>query len=309
MPHQEPALRYFLPGNKVGLPDFNSYLSTLIKAGYGIGAPYLLIKLLASLSIETTLDPVIRYFARYLRRQLQIKLEVAGLTRIDKSLTYIITPLHEGFADALALAEVPLQMKFVARDELFREWPVLGTFLRETDQLEVCPEKGISGYRSLLKEAKAVIERGESLVIFPQGSILGIETDFSAGAFGLAQHYRLPVLPIAITGSHRVWDYPFSKRLRFGQRISMRVLPPIFPNHPAYSSRESLRVYTRNILKKAALRGDMASPRHFNPEIDGYWDGYAYEIDPEFPELFFKIATYRGKTTLNELKTRPEISD
>ena len=37
----------------------------------------------------------------------------------------------------------------------------------------------------------------------------------------------------------------------------------------------------------------MAPPRRFVPERDGYWDGYAYEIDPAFPSLQAEIARHR----------------
>ena len=37
----------------------------------------------------------------------------------------------------------------------------------------------------------------------------------------------------------------------------------------------------------------MAPPRRFVPARDGYWDGYAYAIDPDFPELAMEIARHR----------------
>ena len=63
--------------------------------------------------------------------------------------------------------------------------------------------------------------------MFPQGSILGIEIDFKAGPFALAHALGWPILPIALTGGHRVWEHPFTPRLRYGQRMSLHILPPI----------------------------------------------------------------------------------
>ena len=37
----------------------------------------------------------------------------------------------------------------------------------------------------------------------------------------------------------------------------------------------------------------MSPPRRFVPEVDGYWEGYAYEIDPMFPELARKVQRHR----------------
>jgi 1-acyl-sn-glycerol-3-phosphate acyltransferase len=37
----------------------------------------------------------------------------------------------------------------------------------------------------------------------------------------------------------------------------------------------------------------MAPPRRFVPARDGYWDGYAYEIDPDFSALAAEVAARR----------------
>ena len=34
-------------------------------------------------------------------------------------------------------------------------------------------------------------------------------------------------------------------------------------------------------------------PRHFDPNRDGYWDGYRYEIDAAFADLGQRIASHR----------------
>jgi 1-acyl-sn-glycerol-3-phosphate acyltransferase len=38
----------------------------------------------------------------------------------------------------------------------------------------------------------------------------------------------------------------------------------------------------------------MAQPRRFVPARDGYWDGYAYEIDPAFPALRAEVERHRA---------------
>src|SRR5690606_8078474 len=66
-------------------------------------------------------------------------------------------------------------------------------------QSAICPERGARAYRALLRQAADV---EDSIVAFRQGSILGIETDFTPGAFALARALRRPILPVALTGSH-----------------------------------------------------------------------------------------------------------
>jgi 1-acyl-sn-glycerol-3-phosphate acyltransferase len=233
-----------------------------------------------------------RWWARRMVSHLRIQLDLAGLEQIDRRERYVVAPLHEGFVDALALFHLPLDLRFVARDELFR-WRLLGRYLRTTGQIEITPEQGARAYRQLLRGARDAFAVGESVVVFPQGTILGIESEFMAGAFALARALERPILPVALTGSHRVWEHPYTPRLRYGQRISLRVLPPVVAGRGPALSLDDLRITIRRRLKAAALDGTMARPRHFVPARDGYWDGYAYQIDPDFPQLAEDIKRHR----------------
>ena len=135
-------------------------------------------------------------------------------------------------------------------------------------------------------------DRDEALVVFPQGSILGIEVAFWPGAFRLAERLDAWILPVVVTGSHRVWEYPYSPLVRFGRQVSVRVLPGV----PSHEARVSARA-VESEMKRVALN-DMAAPaRRFRPEIDGYWDDYSYGIDPAFPELAAQVAAHRESSS------------
>ena len=222
---------------------------------------------------------------------------IQGLENVDPNDQYVIAPLHEGFADALLLAHLPLDLRFVVRDELF-EWKWLGKGLRVTDQIMVKPESRVDGYRQLLADAESTFALGQSLVMFPQGSILGIESAFRRGPFRIADRLSRPVLPVVITGTNRVWEHPYTDRLRFGQTVSMRVLEPL----PVGDAVKGMREVER-MMKQMALSPKMASPRRFDPKRDGYWDDYSYEIDPDFPEVAELVARHRsavsGKAEVN----------
>ncbi|MEI6045905.1 MAG: lysophospholipid acyltransferase family protein [Chloroflexota bacterium] len=290
----EPEPPYLLPGGKIGLSDPSDYFHTLAGVALWLGLPYWYARLLGQMQAWDELYRFQVWWVRQVRQYLDVRLDIGGLKRVDPHQSYIVTPLHEGFGDILALAELPLKMRFVARDELFDQWKMLGPLLRDSGQLVVCPEQGAKSYRQLLRSAAPVFARGESLVIFPQGTILGIENDFSGGAFALAKTFKLPILPIALTGSHKVWEYPFSPRLRYGERISLRVLAPISVEECLARPREELRQMVQQRLKEVALSGTMAPPRRFVPSRDGYWDGYAYRIDPQFSELAADIERHRA---------------
>jgi len=227
-------------------------------------------------------------WAKAARRQLGLVEDISGLDRVDPEEQYVVTPLHEGFVDALLLTHLSLDLRFVVRDELF-DWTWLGRALRATDQIMVKPEKYVTGYRQMLADTEVTFDRGQSLVVFPQGSILGIEAGFRQGPFRIADRLGKRVLPVVITGTHRVWEHPYTDRLRFGQPVSMRVLNPL----PVGGGVDGMRELERT-MKRAALSPKMAPARRFDPERDGYWDDYSYEIDPDFAEVAELVAAHRS---------------
>ena len=227
-----------------------------------------------------------RLWARSAARLLGLGIRVEGLGHIDPKERYVVVSLHEGFADALALYRLPLNLTAVARDEL-ADFPLLGGHLRRARHIFVRPERPREAMRILLRDAGAAIDAGDSILVFPQGSILGIELAFQPGAFCVAKRLGRPVLPVVVTGGHRVWEHPFSSTLRTGQAMSVRALPPVPPEDAVSRSEEIERR-----MKQVALASAIP-PRRFDPGRDGYWDGYRYEIDPAFPELAQRIARHR----------------
>ncbi len=233
-------------------------------------------------------SPVAKWWARTAIDLAGIRLRAHGVDLPDPEAQYLVTPLHEGFADAVVLSQLPLDLRFVARDELF-DWLLLGRALRLTGQILVRPEQRIVGTRRLLAEVEKSFDRGESVVMFPQGSILGIEAAFRKGPFRIADLLGVPVLPVVITGTHRVWEHPYSDRLRFGQPVEMTVMEPL----PAGVAGVKARRLEKE-MKQIALERHTIPPRRFDPDRDGFWDGYDYEIDPSFPDLLKRVASHRS---------------
>jgi 1-acyl-sn-glycerol-3-phosphate acyltransferase len=228
---------------------------------------------------RTALHEAEREWAAAAVDALDIQIAVAGLDRIDPSRSYLVAPLHEGFADVLAVLQLPLDLTWVIRDELL-DLPYFGAYLVAAGYVAITPETPRAALRTMLRGARAAFAGGESLVVFPQGSLLGVETAFQSGAFQLAERFGVAVLPVVLTGSHRVWDYPFTANLRRGQSIRMTVLDPIEPALAVATMRGLERE-----MKRRALAVTDAPARRYQPEHDGTWEGYRFEIDPDFPEV------------------------
>lgn len=303
-PYDALSPRYTLAGGTIGLPNRSAWARTALGGAALFGAPPYLMRALGRVEQRGTLHWLQRRWATTVLRALDTRLDIAGLELIDPRESYIVTPLHEGFADALALWQLPLALRFVARDELF-DWPRLGPVLRDTGQIRIWPTNGRRSYRELLQRAPSILAAGESLVLFPQGTILGIEIDFLAGPFGLARALGRPLLPIAVTGAHRIWEYPYTPRLRYGQRLSLRVLAPLSAGECRAHSTATLRREVQERVKEVALGGALTPPRRFVPARDGYWDDYDYGIDPCFPELAADVARHREQMAHRGPRNQP----
>ncbi|MCZ6456065.1 MAG: lysophospholipid acyltransferase family protein [Actinobacteria bacterium] len=263
-------------------------IRTVVAAGIVIVLGEPVLTGLARWADPEILHKAISVWANMTVRFLDMQVDVEGLHHVDCDQGYVVAPLHEGFADPLLLTRLPLRLRYLVRDELF-DWAHLGRFLRTSDQIEVAAASGARELRQLLGHCRDVLDRGESLVVFPQGSILGVEVAFTRGAFVLADRLARPLLPVVMTGTHRVWEHPYSPTLRYGQRVSMRVLPAI-PAGEALTSMSEVE----SQMKTIALANTDAPVRHFDPERDGYWDGYTYEIDRRFPEVAALIESHRA---------------
>jgi 1-acyl-sn-glycerol-3-phosphate acyltransferase len=228
-----------------------------------------------------------RLWARLAARLIGLRVRVSGLEHIDPRQRYVVASLHEGFADGLALLHLPLSLTAVVRDELVT-FPVLGGQLARGRHLVIRPERPITTARTLRRDASAAVEAGESVLFFPQGSVLGIEVAFQPGAFTIARRLGRPLLPVVVTGGHRVWEHPFAPILRPDQAMSVEVLPPV-PAEEAVAS----RVAVERRMRQVAL-ASTTPPRRFDPDRDGYWDGYRYEIAPAFPALAASVAAHRA---------------
>ena len=130
-----------------------------------------------------------------------------GVRRIRNAAEATTTPLivvanHASYLDALILAAVlPPRFAYVAKEELLRN-PLAGIPLRRLASAFVerfDSARGLEDTRVL----EARVRAGESLIFFPEGTFRrepGL-LPFRLGAFVVAAHTGIPVLPVTLTGS------------------------------------------------------------------------------------------------------------
>lgn len=287
-----------LSGNKITVAPGGDWIRSMVNGAYLFGPAHRKLMRAVRSGDRSEVHMAEKRWAGSAASMLGVTIDISGLEHVDPAVSYVVLPLHEGFADLLAIQRLPLPMVYAAAEELF-EWDHLGPYLRETAQPSISRTSGPSAYRTLLRAGKAASARGESLVVFPQGTVIGIEAAFTGGAFRAAQHLGMAVLPVVLTGASGVWDYPFSTQLHFGKTIRMEVLAPIPADHAVVRSTD-----LETEMKDCALRATQR-PRRYVPERDGWWDGHRFEIDPRFAELRERVQRHRDGVEPSGVGYRP----
>lgn len=140
----------------------------------------------------------------------------------------LVVANHPSYLDPLLLSlQVERPIRFMAWDALFKV-PLLGFLMRAFGAFPVDVRRGQG--RDAYEKARALLEQGEVVGLFPEGkrSRTGwMEPALRAGAARLALEARAPVVPASITGAFRAW--PHYQALPRPGRVRVRFHPPIDP--------------------------------------------------------------------------------
>jgi len=155
------------------------------------------------------------------------EIELEGPFPDDPRRPYVVVGNHFSQADPPIISWVPWEMKWVAKEELF-DLPFAGWLLRLSGDISV-DRQSKKSRAAVLATARDYLADRCSVMFFPEGtrSRDGQVQRFSDGAFRLAIEEGVPVLPLAIDGTHEalpkhsIWFDPNPEPIR------VKVLDPI----------------------------------------------------------------------------------
>ena len=175
---------------------------------------------------------------------------------------YVVVANHESTADPFLLSWLPWDMRWVAKEELFKP-PVTGWAFRFGGDIPLRRGQGES-VRQMLDECSRAMDAGISIMIFPEGtrSKDGSLLPFKTGAFSLAIRKRAKILPIAVAGTRQMRP---KGSLWFGRaRACAKILGPIssddYAAEDAASLAEVVRVRMSDALAELRPRYGYVSP-------------------------------------------------
>ena len=144
-------------------------------------------------------------WARAICRLAGARVTVLGKEGLDPRQSYIFAANHQSQFDIFALqGYLGIDFRWLAKKELFAV-PVFGRGMRLAGYIPVDRSRGRQALQSL-NEAAERIAGGTSVIIFPEGtrSPDGQIHPFKSGAMMLAIKAGVPIVPMAIIGTHKV---------------------------------------------------------------------------------------------------------
>ncbi|MGM9695039.1 MAG: lysophospholipid acyltransferase family protein [Alloprevotella sp.] len=146
-----------------------------------------------------------RIWSKVVLRTLLLPVHVEGREHLQPHQSYVFVANHQGPIDIfLIYGYLGRNFKWMMKKAL-RKMPLVGAACEKARHIFV-DKSGPKAIKETIDKARATLQGGTSLVVFPEGSrsFTGHMGLFRKGAFQLADDLQLPVVPVTIDGSFDV---------------------------------------------------------------------------------------------------------
>lgn len=184
-----------------------------------------------------------------------LKIDLKGSENIPRSGGAVLASNHISYLDFVfdGLAARPSKrlVRFMAKDSVFRH-RVSGPLMRGMKHIPVDRANGEAAYRHALESLRS----GEIVGVFPEATISQSFTlkSFKSGAARLAQEAGVPLIPVALWGTQRLWTKGHPRNFRRSHLpITIRVGEAIEASKDKYAGAitRQLRDSVQNLLEAA----------------------------------------------------------
>ncbi len=194
-------------------------------------------------------DRIVRWWAAVWLRAAGTRVAVHGLEHIRADTVYVVVSNHQSNLDPMAhLRALPLSLRVLAMRELFRIW-LLGRAMRAIGMIEV--DRNSPDLGRIDQAAARSLAAGYSLLVYPEGTTSpdGVIGEFKDGAFIIAITSQVPVLPVAIDGTCRIW--PPGRTAIHGGQVRLMIGNPVPTSGLTYHDVPKLRDQARCVICSA----------------------------------------------------------
>ena len=207
------------------------------------------------------------------------RLRVHDAHKLPASGAFVLTPNHLSNVDPLVMAVAVWGLgrapRFLAKASLFRI-PVVGALFRAVGQIPV-ERGGMQRAAIPLDAAKRVVEHGQCVIVYPEGSLTRDPALWpmrgKTGAARLALELGIPVIPVAQWGAQRLMPVNttrFTPRLP-RPRVDVLFGDPVDLTEWTGRSNDSKAVQAATVRIMAAITELLSQVRH-EPAPAEQWD-------------------------------------
>lgn len=193
-----------------------------------------------------------------LTASLGMEIKIYGKENLPASGPVVFMANHQGYADILALCAAidTVQFGFIAKKELAKI-PLYGKWMDRIRSIMIDRDNPKESLKAITTGI-GLLKKGYSLVIFPEGtrSKGGPMIDFKPGSMKLATKPKVPIVPISIEGSYKIFEErgiisPGTVKVKFHPAIDTADIPKDAEKH--------LNDLVHNIIKSGVeeLRADV----------------------------------------------------
>jgi 1-acyl-sn-glycerol-3-phosphate acyltransferase len=203
---------------------------------------------------EFVYPPVIA-LARTMFKVQGLKFDIRGTENVPRKGGALLVSNHIGYLDFVfcGLTTLPSKrlVRFMAKESVFRH-KVSGPLMRAMKHIPVDRSEGMHAYAHALDALRG----GEIIGVFPEATISQSFTlkSFKSGAARLAMEAGVPLLPMALWGTQRLWTKGQPRNLgRSKFPITLRIGEPMHPqeNEKAGALTRRLRLRVQELLDDA----------------------------------------------------------
>ncbi len=162
------------------------------------------------------------------------RVQIIGAEKVPTDRPYVLAPVHRSNVDfALTSLVTKRRMRYMGKDSIWKVRP-LGRFVT---MLGAFPVHRGSADREALRLCSEIIEGGEPLVMFPEGTRRSgpVVEDLFDGPAYVAAKGQVPILPMGIGGSEAMM--PKGAKFLHPSKLVLIVGDPIEPPAPSTSGR------------------------------------------------------------------------
>ncbi|MGR6321697.1 lysophospholipid acyltransferase family protein [Micromonospora soli] len=219
---------------------------------------------------ELVYPPVIAA-AKTMFRVLDLRLTVEGSHHVPRTGGAVLASNHVSYLDFIFCGYGALEsrrlVRFMAKDSVFRH-KVSGPLMRGMKHIPVNRAAGAGSYAA----AVGALRRGEVVGVFPEATISRSFTvkDLKNGAARMAQEAGVPLLPVALWGTQRLWTKGRPRTLtRRHTPITILVGEPMDP--AAHPDATTLTAELRTRLAGLVDRAQRNYPEQPAGPDDAWW--------------------------------------